>query len=422
MSMDVFERRESEVRGYIRAFPAVFTSAKGSRLIAEDGTEYIDFFAGAGTLNYGHNNDNFKQALLDYIEQDGIVHGLDMATSAKRGFLEAFEQHILAPRGLDYRVQFTGPTGANTVEAALKLARIATGRSNVIAFTNAFHGVSLGAVAATAGSGFRKAAGVDLGNVTRMPYDGYLGADFDTLDLLERMLDDASGGVDTPAAVIVETVQGEGGINVASREWLQHLRKLTADRDILLIVDDIQVGVGRTGQFFSWEDAGIVPDLVTLSKSIGGYGLPMALLLIRPDLDVWKPGQHSGTFRGLNLAFVAARRAIETYWTTDEFERGIAERSEVLREELEKLAAEHPELELEVRGRGLVYGVESKADRSWAGRMSKEAFKNGVIIECAGSDDQVLKFLPPLVIEVDELRAGVDVLARSARNLAAVAS
>lgn len=422
MSMDVFNRRESEVRGYIRAFPAVFTSAKGARLIAEDGTEYIDFFAGAGTLNYGHNNDNFKQALLDYIEADGIVHGLDMATSAKRAFLEAFEQHILEPRGLDYRVQFTGPTGTNTVEAALKLARMVTGRSNVVAFTNAFHGVTLGSVAATAGAGFRQAAGVDLGNVTRMPYDGYLGADCDTLDLFEKMLDDASGGIDKPAAVIVETVQGEGGINVATPEWLQHLRQLTSDRDILLIVDDIQVGVGRTGQFFSWEAAGIVPDLVTLSKSIGGYGLPMALLLIRSDLDIWKPGQHSGTFRGLNLSFVAATRAIETYWTNGDFEQGIAERSEVLRTELEKIAAEHPKLELEVRGRGLVYGLESKADRTWAGRMSKEAFKNGVIIECAGSDDQVLKFLPPLVIELDELRAGVDVLARAARTLAEVSS
>ncbi|MFD2757917.1 diaminobutyrate--2-oxoglutarate transaminase [Gulosibacter faecalis] len=422
MNMDVFDRRESEVRGYIRAFPAVFTSAKGARITAEDGTEYLDFFAGAGTLNYGHNNENFKQALLDYIVEDGIVHGLDMATSAKRAFLEAFEQHILEPRGLDYRVQFTGPTGANTVEAALKLARIATGRSNVIAFTNAFHGVSLGAVSATAGANFRKGAGVDLGNVTRMPYDGYLGADFDTLDLLEKMLDDASGGVDHPAAVIVETVQGEGGINVASSEWLQRLRTLTKERGILLIADDIQVGVGRTGKFFSWEEAGIVPDLVTLSKSIGGYGLPMALLLIRSDLDVWKPGQHSGTFRGLNLAFVAARRAIETYWADTELERHIAKLSETLREGLESIVAEHPKLELEVRGRGLVFGIESKTDRAWAGRMSKEAFKNGLIIECAGADDQVLKFLPPLVIDEADLKAGIDLLARAARSLAEVKS
>jgi diaminobutyrate-2-oxoglutarate transaminase len=422
MNMDVFDRRESEVRGYIRAFPAVFTSAKGARITAEDGTEYLDFFAGAGTLNYGHNNENFKQALLDYIVEDGIVHGLDMATSAKRAFLEAFEQHILEPRGLDYRVQFTGPTGANTVEAALKLARIATGRSNVIAFTNAFHGVSLGAVSATAGANFRKGAGVDLGNVTRMPYDGYLGADFDTLDLLEKMLDDASGGVDHPAAVIVETVQGEGGINVASSEWLQRLRTLTKERGILLIADDIQVGVGRTGKFFSWEEAGIVPDLVTLSKSIGGYGLPMALLLIRSDLDVWKPGQHAGTFRGLNLAFVAARRAIETYWADTELERHIAKLSETLREGLESIVAEHPKLELEVRGRGLVFGIESKTDRAWAGRMSKEAFKNGLIIECAGADDQVLKFLPPLVIDEADLKAGIDLLARAARSLAEVKS
>lgn len=418
MNLDVFDRRESAVRGYVRSFPAVFTTANGARITAEDGTEYLDFFAGAGTLNYGHNNPEFKQALLEYIEADGIIHGLDMATQAKAAFLETFERTILAPRGLDFRVQFTGPTGTNTVEAALKLARIATGRSNVIAFTNAFHGVTVGSLAATAGAGFRRGAGVNLGNVTRMPFDGYLGDGINTLDLLERMLDDTSSGVDTPAAVIVETVQGEGGVNVASTAWLQRLREITQARDILLITDDIQVGVGRTGRFFSWEEAGIVPDLVTLSKSIGGYGLPMALLLIRPDLDVWKPGQHSGTFRGLNLSFVAARRALEVYWTDGlAFEAQIAERSTQLREGLEQLAASHPDLDLDVRGRGLIFGVESRVDRTWAGRMSRAAFERGLIIECAGADDQVLKFLPPLVISAADLATGLRILGDAANSL-----
>lgn len=410
MNMDVFERRESEVRGYIRSFPTVFRTAKGARLTAEDGREYIDFFAGAGTLNYGHNNDAFKQDLLDYIAGDGIVHGLDLATEMKRAFLEAFEQHILEPRGLDYKVQFTGPTGTNTIEAALKLARIATGRSNVIAFTNAFHGCTLGALAATAGRNFREAAGVQLGNVTRLPFDGYQGDDVDTLDLLEKMLTDTHSGVEKPAAVILETIQAEGGINVASTEWLQRLRKLTEEHEVLLIADDIQVGCGRTGKFFSWEEAGIVPDLVTLSKSIGGYGLPMALLLIRRDLDVWQPGQHSGTFRGLNLSFIGARRAIEEYWTDDAFEQGIAERAEIIRTELGKISEAKPDLGLELRGRGLIFGFEATADKGWAKRVSAAAFDRGLIIECAGPQDEALKFLPPLNIDLDDLREGLRIL------------
>lgn len=410
MNMDVFERRESEVRGYIRSFPTVFSKAKGARLIAEDGREYIDFFAGAGTLNYGHNNDAFKQDLLDYIAGDGIVHGLDMATEMKRAFLETFERHILEPRGLDYKVQFTGPTGTNTIESALKLARMATGRSNVVAFTNAFHGCTLGALATTAGANFREAAGVQLGNVTRLPFDGYLGDNVDTLDLLERMLTDTHSGVDKPAAVILETIQAEGGINVASTQWLQRLRKLTEEHGVLLIADDIQVGCGRTGKFFSWEEAGIVPDLVTLSKSIGGYGLPMALLLIRRDIDVWKPGQHSGTFRGLNLSFIGARRAIEEYWTDDAFEQGIAERAEIIRAELGKIAEAKPELGLTLRGRGLVLGFESTKDIGWAKRVSAAAFERGLIIECAGPQDETLKFLPPLNIDLNDLNEGLRIL------------
>lgn len=413
MTMDVFDRRESEVRGYIRSFPVVFDHAKGATLTTEDGVDYLDFFAGAGTLNYGHNNDRFKRALIDYIEADEITHGLDMATAAKRAFLETFESLILEPRGLDFKVQFPGPTGTNAVEAALKVARLATGRSNVIAFTNAFHGCSIGSLAATANVKYRESAGITLDNVSRLPFDGYLGDGVDTLDQLERMLTDTSSGIDAPAAVIVETIQGEGGIHVASFPWLQRLRRITEENGVLLIVDDIQVGVGRTGEFFSWEAAGIVPDIVTLSKSISGYGLPMALTLIRRDADVWKPGQHTGTFRGNNLAFVTARRALEEYWADDAFTTSIAERSQILREGLEAIAAAHPELELDVRGRGLVFGLESKADPTLAGRVSAEAFQRHLVIETSGSVDQVLKFLPSLTISLEELRTGIAIVADS---------
>ncbi|MGR0319771.1 diaminobutyrate--2-oxoglutarate transaminase [Agromyces sp. ZXT2-3] len=413
IALDVFDRRESEVRGYVRAFPTVFDRASGSTLVDADGREYLDFFAGAGVLNYGHNNPAFTRALVEYLERDGIIHGLDMATSAKKAFIEAFERLVLAPRGLDHKLQFTGPTGANAVEAALKVARQATGRSSVVAFTNAFHGLSLGGLAVTGNSHYRQAAGVGLDDVARLPYDGYLGPDADTLDLFERMLDDPGSGLDLPAAVIVEAVQGEGGINVASPAWLQRLRAITEARGILLILDEIQAGVGRTGAFFAFEESGIVPDIVTVSKSISGSGLPMSLVLLRPDVDVWKPGQHTGTFRGNNLAFVSARVALETYWADAAFMDGVAAKSAMLRAELEAIAAEHPEQGFVVRGRGLFYGIACDGDRTLAGRVSKAAFERGLVIETSGAHDEVLKFLPALTITEDELRRGLTIVRES---------
>jgi diaminobutyrate-2-oxoglutarate transaminase len=411
--LDIFDRIESEVRGYIRSFPVVFDSAKGSTLVTADGHEYLDFFAGAGVLNYGHNNPLFTQALIEYLQRDGIIHGLDMATSAKRAFLETFEARILAPRGLDYKVQFAGPTGANAVEAALKVARQATGRSNVVAFTNGFHGLSLGALAATGNKKYRDAAGAPLDNVTRLPYDGYLGADVDTLDLFEKMLDDSGSGLDLPAAVIVEAVQGEGGINVASASWLQRLRSITSARGILLILDDIQAGVGRTGAFFSFEESGIVPDIVTVSKSISASGLPMAIVLMRREVDVWKPGAHTGTFRGNNLAFVTARVALDAYWADTNFTDEIARKSELLRTALLEIAAAHPSLGFDVRGRGLIYGIASTSHPDLAGQVAAAAFERGLVIETSGARDEVLKFLPALTISDAELQRGLEIVRAS---------
>lgn len=412
-ALDVFDRRESEVRGYVRSFPTVFDRATGSTLIDADGREYLDFFAGAGVLNYGHNNPALTRALIEYLERDGIIHGLDMATSAKGAFIETFERLVLEPRGLDHKLQFTGPTGANAVEAALKVARLATGRSTVVAFTNAFHGLSLGALAATGNSHYRTSAGVGLDDIVRLPYDGYLGADVDTLDLLEKMLDDPGSGVELPAAVIVEAVQGEGGINVASAAWLQRLREITAARGILLILDEIQAGIGRTGAFFAFEESGIVPDIITVSKSISGSGLPMSLVLLRPEVDVWKPGAHTGTFRGNNLAFVSARVALETYWASTAFTDGVSTKSRMLRAELERIAADHPDQAFVVRGRGLMFGLACDSDRTLAARISAEAFRRGLVIETSGAHDEVLKFLPALTISEDELGRGLAIVRES---------
>lgn len=408
--MRIFEEMESEVRGYVRSFPTIFHVARGSEIFDEQDKRYIDFFAGAGVLNYGHNNPLITDALIAYLKEGGIVHGLDKATVAKRAFLTKLRDTILGPRNLHYKVQFTGPTGTNAVETALKLARMVKRRSNIIAFTNGYHGLTLGALAVTGNYYYKDESYGSRSNTAFMPFDGFLGPGCNTIDYMRRFLEDGSSGVDLPAAVIVETVQGEGGINVASVEWLQQLEALCREFDILLIIDDIQVGNGRTGSFFSFERAGIYPDMVTLSKSIGG-GLPMALLLMRPDLDQWQPGEHTGTFRGNNLAFIAATEAL-SYWDNEDLEQAIQHKGEIIRTELERLTGKFPQLNAQVRGHGMIWGLELP-QTGVAGEASKEAFERGLLIETAGADDQVLKFLPPLVIEEDLLREGLGIIEES---------
>ena len=407
----VFDRLESNVRGYCRSFPVTFATAQNAILTDADGNEYIDFLAGAGTLNYGHNNEHLKQPLLDYVESDGLLHGLDMHTEAKERFLETFERRVLWPLELDYKVQFTGPTGTNAIEAAFKLARNVTGRTNIVSFTNGFHGVSLGSVAATANSHFRNATGVPLDNVTFMPYAGYMGDEVDSLALFETMLADSSSGLDHPAAVVVETVQGEGGINAASYEWLQRLESLCQANGILLIVDDIQAGCGRTGTFFSFERAGIVPDIVTLSKSLSGYGLPMSVVLMKSELDEWKPGEHNGTFRGNNLAFVTATAALECYWKNRSFTREIDRKADVIHDRFKAIAERFTDdVTLEPKGRGLMRGLACREFPQLADAVVAEAFQRGLVIETSGTNSHVLKFLGPLTIEDDVLENGLDIV------------
>ncbi len=416
--MKIFDEIESEVQSYARSFPRVFNKAQGEHLYDEDGNKYLDFLAGAGTLNYGHNNPLFKKKLLQYIENDGITHGLDLHTKAKGEFLEAFNEKILKPRGLEYMVQFTGPTGTNAVEAALKLARNITGRENVISFTNGFHGVSLGSLAATGNSHHRGAAGVSLNGTSRMPYDGYLGDDIDTTAYLDKVLSDSSSGIDRPAAVIVETVQGEGGINVASFDWLRNLHQVCKKYEVLLIVDDIQAGCGRTGSFFSFEEAGIYPDIVTLSKSLGGYGTPFAVVLIRPELDQWRPGEHNGTFRGNNFAFVTAKAAIDHYWSDEKFSREIKRKGEYVSKRLQAIVDIYGEGNFATRGRGMFQGINC-VNGDLAGKITHKAFQNGLIIETSGADDHVVKFLCPLVISDENLAKGIDIVEQAIKEVCA---
>ncbi|MCF8057175.1 MAG: diaminobutyrate--2-oxoglutarate transaminase [Desulfocapsa sp.] len=416
--MKVFDEIESEVQSYARAFPRVFNKAQGEYLYDEDGNQYLDFLAGAGTLNYGHNNPIFKEKLLEYINNDGITHGLDLHTKAKREFLETFYEKILQPRNLDYVLQFTGPTGTNAVEAALKLARNIKGREHVIAFTNGFHGVSLGALATTGNSHHRGAAGVSLSGTFRMPFDGYLGDDIDTTAYLDKVLSDSSSGVDIPAAVIVETVQGEGGINAASFEWLRNLEAVCRKYDILMIVDDIQAGCGRTGTYFSFEETGIKPDIVTLSKSLGGYGTPFAMVLIKPELDQWKPGEHNGTFRGNNFAFVTAKAAIDHYWSDDTFSKEIKRKGEYITQRLDAMVDKYGEGNFTTRGRGMFQGINC-VNGEIAGKITHNAFQNGLIIETSGADDQIVKFLCPLVTSDENLKKGIDIVEQAVKEVCA---
>ena len=405
--MSIFDVMESSVQTYARSFPVTFNKAQGVWLHDQTGKRYLDFLAGAGTLNYGHNHPVLKEALIEYIQQDGIAHGLDMHTSAKAAFLTALQQIILKPRDMDHVAQFTGPTGTNAVEAAMKLARKVTGRSNIVAFTNGFHGVSLGALAATGNQHHRGGAGTSMADISRLPYDGYPGAGEDSLLLFETMLNDNSSGLDKPAAVLFEIVQGEGGLNASSVAWLQRLEKICRAHDILMIADDIQAGCGRTGTFFSFEPAGIKPDIITLSKSLSGMGLPFALVLLRPELDKWSPGEHNGTFRGNNHAFITARKALETFWQDDAFAAGVRAKGELVTKRLQAMADRFPQLFDKVKGRGLMQGIACR-DGAIADVITSKCFERGLIIETAGPNDEVVKCLCPLIITEAELTQGLD--------------
>lgn len=404
----IFENRESQVRSYCRKYPVVFDHAKNAEMFSKDGKRYIDFLAVAGSMNYGHNNPEIKKAVLDYLSEDRIINALDMYTAAKADFLTTFEEQILAPRGMDYKVMCCGPTGANGVEAALKLARKNKQRAGVIAFSGAFHGMSLGALALTTDKVSREGGFVPLGNVTFAPYDGT----FDSIAYLRWILEDDHSGVDKPAAIVLETVQAEGGINIAGVEWLRAVREICTEKDILMIVDDIQVGNGRTGTFFSFERAGIVPDMVILSKSISGFGMPMSLLLLKPELDIFRPAEHNGTFRGNQLSFVGGAAGIR-YFVDHKLDEEVRRKEKIVGDFLRREIAPLDD-RLSIRGIGMLWGIDLGAvDPKHALEAVHEAFDRGLICEVAGRQDGVFKIMPPLTIEDDVLLEGLAIVKES---------
>lgn len=403
--MELFERWESEVRGYSRNYPTVFKSASNARQTDENGKSYIDFFAGAGVLNFGHNNPKMKEAIIDFMQSDGIPHSLDMATTTKREFMQAFIDTIMKPRGWDYRIQFMGPTGTNAVEAAMKLARKATGRRRVIAFTNGFHGMTLGSLSATANAYFRNAAGVPLHYVDRLPF-GH------PLEGMEETYQDASSGYEAPAAILVEPIQAEGGVNVADEKWLKEIRQFAKDRGALFILDDIQAGCGRTGNYFSFDGMDLDPDIITLAKGIGGFGTPLAMNLNKPEIDkFWSPGEHTGTFRGQGISFVAGKVAME-YFKTDDFLKDVRRKGEIMVDRLKKMAGPG----MEVRGKGMMQGLDTKQ-----GALSKkivaECFKSGLLVGGCGSEGRVVKLIPPLTIPDEDLIEGLDILEKAVQGV-----
>ena len=412
MDMTPFETHESEIRGYCRAYPTVFESASNARLVDEAGVSYIDFFAGAGVLNFGHNDERMKRAMIEFLEADGVAHSLDTYTTTKRRFVERFAEIILEPRDMDHKMQFMGPTGTNAVEAALKLARISTGRSHVVAFSHGFHGMTLGSLAVTANHAFRQWAGTPMDGVVRLPNISAPGGGIAAIDGYRAALEDTSSGLLPPAAFIVEVIQAEGGVHVASEEWLHAVQDLAHDVGAVFIIDDIQAACGRTGSYFSFDGMGLDPDIVTLAKGLGGFGTPIAMNLNKPELDAhWSPGAHTGTFRGQGLSFVAGTEAL-TYFTDGTLMDDVERKGAQMRERLLRIADQHPDRGWEVRGRGMIQALDV-VDGTLAKAVQTAAFRTGLLIGPCGTGGRVLKLIPPLTIPEHDLAEGLDLLEKA---------
>lgn len=406
MKMDnIFFEYESKVHSYILDFPTVFEYAKNA-LLYSDEKAYIDFLSGAGSLNFGHNHPYIKQEIMKYLHEDKIIQGLDLATTAKQQFLKSIKTYILEKHKL--KIFSCGPTGANAIEAALKLARKYTGRDSVWAFMGSFHGMSLGALSISSKNSIRKNYASLLQNVIFMPYEDSLQDISFSLEFMEMVLTNEYSGIEKPACIILETVQAEGGIHVASDSWLQKVEELCSRHGILFIIDDIQAGVGRTGTFFSFERAGIKPDIVVLSKSLSGIGLPLSVILMKKDLDVFESGEHNGTFRGNQLAFIGCNAVLNLFYNT-RFKDEIEEKSKMVEEFLtERIKVLNKYIE--IRGIGMIWGIDIHHFKGLAKAIQKECYNHGLIIERCGPSHDVIKILPPLTIEVELLHQGLMII------------
>lgn len=407
------KKYESNVRYYSECFPEVFSSAYGSNIYTRSGKRYLDYFSGAGALNYGHNNQKIKAAVTDYLMHDNIIHSLDMHTPPHIDALIKFQDIILQPRNLDYKIQFTGPTGADATEAALKLARTFTKRKNIIYFQNSYHGLSLGALSVSDLQHKRERIQVSFPDTIRFSYDHE-----NLTESLLKEYDDYLSHLSSdqlPAAFIVESIQGEGGVKTASKAWLKGIERLAKKFSILMILDDIQTGCGRTGHFFSFETMDISPDIVCLSKSLSGFGLPLSMILLKPHLDIWEPGEHTGTFRSNNLSLVSMIEALN-FWKNNDFSDQILRKAAIFNDKIDQIIAAYPDYAMRKNGRGLMLGIEWSVE-SVAKKVAQDVFHQGLIVETSGSHQQVLKLLPPLTITEEEIIEGMQLIKNSIKKV-----
>jgi diaminobutyrate-2-oxoglutarate transaminase len=419
--LDRQEIEESNARSYPRWLPIAVRRASGSHLEDVDGNVYIDFLAGAGTLSLGHNHPELLAAAHRQLEE--FVHGLDLPTPVKAEFTR--RQLDMLPASLRGRMKlhFCGPTGTNAVEAAIKLAKAHTGRADVIAFQGAFHGSTAGAQAVSGGVDVKESVSNLMPGVHFFPYSYCLQCPLglrpdscatNCATYLERALDDSHSGIPKPAAIILELVQGEGGTIPATLEFARRVRDISRRHDILLIVDEVQTGCGRTGTWFAFERYGIEPDIIAASKGLSGIGMPVAVMLYDRRLDTWQPGTHIGTFRGNQLAFATGIAALDVIGRDGVLDN-VRVQGQLLRELLSALAAESPWI-AEARGVGLMWGLELRGPRTGlaAGEMARAvqaaALRNGLILEVGGRDDCVLRLLPPLNVDSATVARAVEAL------------
>ncbi|MFC0112235.1 aspartate aminotransferase family protein [Kibdelosporangium aridum] len=408
-SAELLERQrrwESNARVYPRHLPIAMAEGSGSFVTDADGNIFIDFLTGAGVLSLGHNHPELIKAVTGQLGR--LTHGLDFPTPAKDAFIDA-QLSMLAPNLRSrMKLHFCGPTGANAVEAAVKLCKTATGRGDIISFQGGFHGSSHAAMALTGLVAQKRPVPNGLPGIHFFPYS-YCGrcpmgltpdtCETNCVGYLERALRDSNGGIPLPAAVIVEMVQGEGGVVPARTDFVQRVRALTRELDIPLVVDEVQTGCGRTGTWFAFEQYDIEPDVIIASKALSGIGLPVALILYDKRLDVWEPGAHTGTFRGNQLAFATGAEAIRII-RRENVLGNVRRRGEQIACRLAGLA-EHSWVR-EVRGRGLMWGIELADPRdgrpasALASEVQARALRGGLLVELGGREDCVVRMLPPL--------------------------
>ncbi|MFE7541820.1 diaminobutyrate--2-oxoglutarate transaminase family protein [Streptomyces platensis] len=414
--------RESAARTYARSLPIVPVRARGLTIEGADGRRYLDCLSGAGTLALGHNHPVVLEAIRTVLDSGAPLHVLDLATPVKDAFTTELFATLPGELAEKARIQFCGPAGTDAVEAAFKLVRTATGRDGLMAFSGAYHGMTSEALAASGGAQHTSVVRLPYPYDYRCPFGtgGERGAEL-AARWTQNLLDDHKSGVPSPAGMILEPVQGEGGVIPAPDGWLRRMREITAARQIPLIVDEVQTGVGRTGAFWAVDHSGIVPDVIVLSKAIGG-SLPLAVIVYREELDAWQPGAHAGTFRGNQLA-MAAGAATLAYVRANGLDRRAGELGTRMLARLTSLAAAHDCIG-DVRGRGLMLGVElvdrdADADATGARPAAPElaaavrdaCLDRGLIVELGGRHSAVVRLLPPLTITDEQADAILDRLA-----------